>query len=148
VLVQTTDHKVRKKAGELDGASAPLGGDQAGRAAPSVDDATKNDEHRIIICAGCGHRIAEVDARVEIAGRHEHTCVNPGGTVYRILCFRDAPGCTGHGEPSEYFSWFAGYAWQISLCAKCNMHLGWSFEGEPDPFHGLIVDRIEERAIR
>jgi hypothetical protein len=126
------DDKPRKKAAELEGSAS---GD--------ADSATK--EQRIVVCAACGHHVADVDARITIAGSHEHTCVNPAAIIYRIACYQRAPGCVGHGERSDHFSWFAGYVWQIRLCGRCHAHLGWSFDGSDPPFVGLIVDRVEER---
>jgi hypothetical protein len=127
--------KVRKRAGEPSGA------------APSadVDDSTDDKPQRIIVCASCGMRITDAETRIEISGRHQHTCVNPAGYVYRIGCFARAAGCIGQGEWSDYHSWFKGYYWQIACCGRCSIHLGWGFTGEGPDFHGLIVDRIEER---
>jgi len=102
-----------------------------------------------ILCAACGHEITSADARLTKAGRHQHTCVNPSGYVYRILCFRRAPGCVGTGSWSSFYSWFQGYAWQIACCGSCSMHLGWAFDPDAapedaEPFWGLIADRIAE----
>ena len=93
--------------------------------------------------------VTTADARVSRAGRHQHTCINPSGYVYRIACFRTAPGCVGAGAWSTFYSWFRGYAWQIACCGACSMHLGWAFEPDDPaedapPFWGLIVDRITE----
>jgi len=129
VVVRSLHHKLRKQAAELDGSNAP-----------EVDDA--EDENEVIVCDGCGHPVTDAASRIEIAERHEHTCVNPAGHVYRIGCYQHAPGCLGHGSQSDHYSWFEGYSWQISLCGKCHMHLGWAFEGAEHRFFGLIVDRI------
>jgi hypothetical protein len=41
------------------------------------------------------------------------------------------------------WSWFPGRAWQIALCKRCGVHVGWSFHaGEAAPFHALVRDRI------
>jgi len=127
--------KVRRKAGE------PAG------AAPDVDvvDETDDEPHRIVVCAACGEHVADADARIEVSGRHQHTCVNPAGYVYRIGCFSSARGCVGQGEWSDYYAWFDGYYWQIACCGRCSIHIGWAFTGEGADFHGLILDRIEER---
>jgi hypothetical protein len=121
----------RKKAHELEGGGAP---DAEQRAAP----------RRILVCSACQHRVADADDRIEISGRHEHTCVNPAGYVYRIACFRIAEGCVGQGEWTDHHTWFAGYFWQIAMCRQCGMHLGWAFTGDQHEFHGLIVNRITE----
>ncbi len=123
------------------------GAPAAGASAADVDhDEDKRDRpERVVVCASCGHRVAKVDDRVEIAGRHRHTCVNPAGYVYRIACYRRAAGCIGEGSWSDYYTWFAGYFWQLTCCGRCGIHLGWGFSGEGDDFHGLITDRIAER---
>jgi hypothetical protein len=111
-------------------------------------DETSAAERRIVSCRSCRHQLADCDAAIEIDGRHHHTCVNPAGIVYRIACYREAPGCAAEGAASEYYSWFAGYAWQIFVCGRCRLHLGWGFVGDGErrgDFVGLIRDRIEER---
>jgi hypothetical protein len=103
------------------------------------------------VCAACAHPVTTESARIERAGRHVHTCVNPARYVYRIGCFRRAPGCVGVGRWSGEHSWFVGYQWQVACCGACSMHLGWAFEPEAagsaaEPFWGLIVDRLREQA--
>jgi hypothetical protein len=106
---------------------------------------TREHDDRVVVCTGCSHVVTSSAARTEIAGRHEHTCVNPHGFVYRIGCYQSAPGLVGQGEVTDFHSWFAGYAWQIALCSRCSAHLGWAFSGSEPRFFGLIADRIEER---
>jgi hypothetical protein len=113
--------------------------------APGADDATRRGASRAIVCASCGHRLTDGDAAIEVAGRHHHTCVNPAGIVFRIRCFRTAPGAAGRGDFTDAFSWFAGYAWQVATCAACGAHVGWGYRGSGAPFHGLIADRIAEQ---
>ena len=78
------------------------------------------------------------------AGRHRHTCVNPAGYVYRIECFRDAPGCIGVGQFSPEWSWFADHLWQVVCCTNCSVHLGWAFQSDDGIFYGLIASRLGE----
>jgi hypothetical protein len=106
----------------------------------------EDEPARVVVCAHCEARIAAADAKIDIDGRHRHTCVNPAGVVYRIACYREAPGAARQGEPSTYFSWFAGCAWQVLVCARCGVHLGWAFSGAAD-FAGLIADRVIEREV-
>ena len=68
--------------------------------------------------------------------------MNPGGVEYVIAGFREAAGCAAEGERSDYWSWFAGFAWQAAVCRGCGAHLGWSFTGESDAFYGLILERL------
>jgi hypothetical protein len=95
------------------------------------------------VCAACSARIAASEARIEVAGQHQHTFFNPAGIVFKIACFATAPGCSGVGPFVQEFSWFPGTHWQVTVCASCAEHLGWNFEGEAT-FVGLIEDRIRE----
>jgi hypothetical protein len=102
-----------------------------GDAATAGDDALR--------CAACDHRITERAYRSEMAGAHEHTFVNPAGYSFRIGCFAAAPGCACVGTPSDAFSWFPGWRWQIAICGRCASHVGWIFRLGGDQFHGLIL---------
>lgn len=99
-----------------------------------------------LLCFLCGHLITWTSARSTIEGAHEHVRENPSGLVFRIGCFGEAPGCTTVGDPSEYYPWFPGYAWQIAVCRGCRAHLGWLFRSEGDVFFGLILDRLAKDA--
>ena len=59
-------------------------------------------------------------------------------------CFARATGCASVGEPSTYWSWFAGYSWQVELCSACREHLGWLFRNEGHAFHCFVLDRLVE----
>lgn len=98
----------------------------------------------VLLCAACRHPVTDDRQRIRVADQHEHVCTNPHGFVYRIGCFREAPGCAGVGPHDSAFSWFPGYTWQIALCRGCHGHLGWRFRAGPDRFHGLILDRLVE----
>jgi hypothetical protein len=100
------------------------------------------DEEAWIRCGRCGYGLARRSARTEVDGKHVHTFVNPQGIQYTFGCWTEAPGCRGCGEQSTFFSWFAGFAWRIALCARCGTHVGWSFHAETRAFVGLIADRI------
>lgn len=95
-----------------------------------------------LFCAACRHAITHQDERIEVNGRHEHSCTNPAGYTFRIGCFREAGGCIGTGAATEAHTWFNGYAWRVAVCASCERHLGWRFEGPADHFHGLILERL------
>ena len=98
---------------------------------------------RAVRCRCCGHPVTHTGERMEVNGQHEHVCVNPSGIPFHIGCFRAAPGCVPHGPAESYWSWFAGYRWQIALCGGCGTHLGWAFHGDA-PFHGLVMARVVE----
>ncbi len=124
-------------------ASAPA--DRTGAAEVDHDQEEGQRPERVVVCASCGHPVAKVADRIEMDGRHRHTCVNPASYVYRIGCYRRAAGCIGEGSWSDLYTWFAGTFWQLACCARCGIHLGWAFTGEREDFHGLIVDRIVEQ---
>jgi hypothetical protein len=113
-------------------------------AAPRPGTNARSREERVIVCARCGHRVTTDGERLEVEGRHEHTFLNPAGIVYRIACFRDAPGCTLAGGESSYWSWFPGFSWTIAVCEACGTHLGWAFRRTDEGFYGLIVKRLGE----
>lgn len=105
------------------------------------DVATPPDDDELR-CAACAHRITSRAYRVERAGAHEHTFVNPGGFVHTIGCFVAAPGAVHVGAPEAAFSWFPGFTWQVARCARCRAHVGWIFRSTPEQFHGLILGAL------
>jgi hypothetical protein len=114
--------------------------------APSPSSSTESGgavrEERVCRCAACGHQLALLRDRIDVEGAASRRFVNPEGVEYEIAGFRDAPGCSLIGERSAYWSWFAGYDWQVALCGRCGRHVGWSFTGAAARFFGLIVERI------
>ena len=99
-----------------------------------------------IRCGNCGQQVSTADQRIDQAGGHEHRFENPAGIVFRIGCFRHAPGCRRVGEATHAWTWFPGHAWSMALCMKCGSHLGWFYgpRGTGDAFYGLILDRLAE----
>lgn len=99
-----------------------------------------------IRCGHCGQRVTTTDQRTDQAGAHEHRFENPARIVFRIGCFRRAPGCRAVGEATLAWTWFPGHAWSVALCTRCGAHLGWSYApgATGDAFHGLILDRLSE----
>ena len=111
---------------------------------PEKRDEAADDVGRVLVCAECLHAVTSTTARIEMSGRHAHTFANPHGFVFHIGCFAVAPGCATGSDPSNEFSWFPGYAWQVAVCRGCGTHLGWLFRSGDSRFHGLIVDRLAE----
>jgi len=96
-----------------------------------------------LYCYACGAAITRERERIAVEGAHEHTFTNPAGYVFRIGCFRAAPGCAQAGEFTQDFSWFRRCAWRYALCAGCRVHLGWAYRGgEDSEFFGLVLDRL------
>lgn len=95
-------------------------------------------------CAACGLLVTRARWAVAINGGHGHVFFNPAGIVFRVLCFREAPGADAVGAPSGVFTWFRGYDWRLALCRGCATHLGWRWDGAEAPkvFFGLIKDRL------
>lgn len=120
-----------------DGGTAPER-DQRGEPA----DLDSDDAERTVLCAACGATITTADRATRRSGEHRHAFANPSGRSFLIACYERAAGCRPVGERESFFSWFAGYRWQIAICARCHTHVGWSFHADGDTFFGLIVDRL------
>jgi len=110
--------------------------------APQSGGATAVRPQETWRCAACGHEIASDADRIPLEGQPTRAFVNPAGIEYVILGFREASGCIAAGGRSAYWSWFAGFSWQLALCGGCGAHLGWSFESDAERFYGLVVDRL------
>ena len=123
---------------------------KASRDAPTAtarpDPSSGEDEGdaRVLACRACLQPITNVAARTEVGQAHEHTFANPDGFQFHVGCFARATGCASVGEPSTYWSWFAGYSWQVELCSACREHLGWLFRNEGHAFHCFVLDRLVE----
>ncbi|MBM4320775.1 MAG: hypothetical protein FJ125_12690 [Deltaproteobacteria bacterium] len=101
-----------------------------------------------LACAFCGWIVTSGSERIEVAGAHAHTFANPYGIVYRLGCFGAAPGCIPFAGESDQFPWFAGHTWQIVICGRCGVHLGWLFRAEQRRFFGLVLDHLVEEERR
>lgn len=112
------------------------------RSSPTTVKDRVGDDERALVCVVCGHRISDDDHRIEMAGAHEHTFVNPHGIVHHIACFNAAPGCIYLGPTETAFSWFPGWTWQVAACARCRALVGWIYRNSGEQFHGLIVAAI------
>lgn len=95
----------------------------------------------LVICRYCEAVLAYLSDAIEVSGQHEYVKINPFGHQHHFRCFSEALGCSLQG-PREYAdSWFPGYTWQLAICAACNSHVGWLFEGN-NHFYGLINNRV------
>ena len=105
------------------------------------------EKKRLLLCRHCMYSITTPDERITVNGSHNHTFANPYGIIFEIGCFRKAEGCGLTGAPSDEFTWFRGFFWQIAVCQSCLTHLGWWFSSpEKAGFFGLISDRLIESA--
>ena len=120
--------------------------DKTNRISP-VQEPWKNLEEdeafaRAVCCIACGHVITHGAEEVSINGAHRHVFANPYGIVFETVCYKWARGCVVTGLPSDEFTWFPGYRWQIALCGACFNHLGWRFISSTDAFFCLICDQL------
>ncbi len=109
-----------------------------------VGDELLEKEDDAIYCARCGHLATRGRWRLSMFGGHEHALSNPAGQTFQVLCFKEAPGAAGIGDPTLSFTWFKGYRWQMAPCRECATQLGWQYTGEGSPpiFFGLIRSRL------
>ena len=91
-----------------------------------------------LLCRVCANPITSPEQAIEMSGAHRHDFVNPAGQAFTIGCFGVAGGCVAVGRSWAEHSWFAGYTWRVALCRRCEVHLGWRFDGR-ERFFGLIL---------
>src|SRR4249920_1919213 len=104
--------------------------EEAEKPRPSEDEGGRE----VLACASCRRPITSGAARIAVGGAHAHSFLNPQGLEFRIGCFALATGCLQVGDPTTYWSWFPGYAWQVEVCATCREHLGWEFRSAQHHF--------------
>lgn len=97
-----------------------------------------------LFCARCGRLVTMGRWRIAMNDDHEHVVFNPAGAVFRIFCFREAPGAVAAGAATAAFTWFKPYAWRLAMCGGCGGHLGWRYEGADAPriFFAIIGEAI------
>ena len=99
-------------------------------------------ENPWLFCAVCKNKITRTKEKIEVNSKHSHTFLNPHGVYYNIRCFKKASGCIPYGQPTEEYTWFPSYAWQIVVCSKCKIHNGWKYDSGKSTFYGLIENRL------
>jgi hypothetical protein len=115
----------------------------AGRSMPEQVPEAEQKEDPGIFCKQCLQKVTHPDERIDINGAHMHVFTNAYGIVFEIGCFRTVWGCRHIGPPTDEWTWFGGYNWQITACGQCGIHLGWRYTSEASPaFHGLILDHL------
>ena len=120
--------------------------DDAQRDRDAHVDEREGSEGRLL-CRDCGELITSRELAFCADGEGaERVFFNPAGLVMRILTVRHARGLGLVGARTDEFTWFAGYCWQVAICAACGQHLGWLYEAvgerEPTAFWGLLVERL------
>ncbi|XP_058449602.1 protein cereblon-like [Malaya genurostris] len=103
------------------------------------------------MCKRCENEIASYNEIFAMSKQGVQTSYcNPSGYVHETLTiYKTKENSTFVVDrPSTAFSWFPGYAWQITLCASCRQHLGWKFVATkknylPVSFYGLTGSSIK-----
>lgn len=124
-----------------------------GRSPEHDDAASAANERSRYLCRSCRSPISDAAAAFSPSGGPAvQLFTNPGGLVCQVLTLSRASGLVFVGPATTEYTWFAGYAWRVALCAHCMRHLGWRYEAvaagaSPLDFFGLLVTAIiEERA--
>jgi hypothetical protein len=99
---------------------------------------------RVLVCAKCQNPVTHNSAMIAVDGSRTHVFTNPDGDRFRIGCFAEARGVFGVGPPTLEHTWFAGFTWQVELCARCQDQLGWLYRSGDAAFHGLILTQLLE----
>ncbi|KAG6970073.1 hypothetical protein JG688_00005037 [Phytophthora aleatoria] len=85
-----------------------------------------------IFCSMCGSSLANTREIFSMTARGAAggTFVNPGGHVFQVLTLREVDRAHVFVDMmrSTEDTWFAGYAWSITHCNSCYLHLGWRFD--------------------
>ncbi|MGD9950639.1 MAG: cereblon family protein [Desulfobulbus sp.] len=104
------------------------------------------DDEKGLYCSACATHITDQNQAISVNGSHQHAFFNPAGIAFEIRCFQTAPGVFSFSAPSDVFSWFPGFSWQIALCSHCRIHLGWRFSNATEQkFYGLIAARLQSQ---
>lgn len=96
-------------------------------------------------CKRCKTKIAVYNDIFAMAkGNVNANYCNPAGYIHETLTVQKTLDNAVRmvDRPSTEFSWFPGYAWQIAVCDKCSLHIGWKFLAlnknlKPKSFFGL-----------
>lgn len=114
--------------------------------AAEADEDTETKTDDALYCAACGQLLTRTRWALVMGEGHERVFINPGGHVFRIACFIEAPGALQVGPATDEHTWFPGYAWKLVLCSGCKTHVGWCFEGDIAPriFFGLIKTALTQ----
>jgi len=101
-------------------------------------------------CSACNSVVTYSDRLVVVSGSMRHGFANPIGVFCDFYTFSSCPGAVAFGTPTEEFSWFAGYFWNLALCKSCNSHLGWHYTADPQSeglpeFWGILAHKILTR---
>jgi hypothetical protein len=119
----------------------PPDGDPPAQGAPRVVLEAR-EGGAILACSFCRTPVTSRAAAIAVGGQHEHSCENPHGYTYVIGCFAAAQGLVAVGVPTQEWTWFPGYSWQVQHCAACEQLMGWRYQSADGGFYGLIVRHL------
>lgn len=125
--------------------SSGFAGAPSGDPEPSVG----GDDTRLV-CRKCRTKITDSSKIFAPGGgAAARIFTNPGGVVCQVLTVTAAQSLALIGPRTDEYTWFAGYAWRIALCASCLTHLGWHYQAlqvgtTPADFFGLLVTELAE----
>ncbi len=105
----------------------------------------KKKENPWLFCTICKNKITKIKDKIEVNSKHSHSFLNPHGIYYNVRCFKNAVGCIPYEKPTEQFTWFPGFTWQIVVCSKCKIHNGWIYDSGKSVFYGLIDNRLTSK---
>lgn len=116
--------------------------------AETEDTPLPEQDQPVLVCRRCRIFIStEASVFSVTEGGAIRVFPNPSGWLRKIVTVRRADNVVPVGAGTTDFTWFAGYAWTIVVCAGCGAHLGWLYEdvaGQPlARFFGLLVDAVE-----
>ena len=100
----------------------------------------------VFLCAVCKTKITEKQYIISIKDNTPyHAFTNPYGIAYNVMTVSYSEMVLSVTGPTLEHTWFAGYAWEVIVCAECREHLGWKFSSgtqKPGNFYGLIRDKL------
>ncbi|XP_055534026.1 protein cereblon-like [Wyeomyia smithii] len=107
------------------------------------------------LCKRCDNEVGSYNDIFAMSKQGVQTSYcNPSGFVHETLTiYKTKENSTfSVDRPTTEFSWFPGYAWQITLCANCREHLGWKFVATkknylPTSFYGLSGNNIKVKSV-
>jgi len=111
-------------------------------AEPEASIKDEPDIEKQILCRNCSAHITLKSEEFSFNNSDFHLFKNPAGIYFRVVCFKNAPGCLIISDYTEKFTWFEGYSWAIALCRVCHAHLGWHYISLERTFFGLVADRL------
>ena len=103
---------------------------------------------------GCARCSSVVSHSQDLLHRTDEGCsglfVNQHGWIHDMITTSsiEIESVSFSGLPTEEFTWFKGYSWQIFGCRKCGLHLGWRYTSRDEKAVPLIFYGLRRQSIR